>query len=389
METSRPVVRPDTPHFSSGPCAKHPGWTPQSLAPAWLGRSHRASGGKQRLQAAIDRTARLLEVPDDYIIGILPASDTGAFEAMMWSTLGARGVEVLAWEAFGKGWATDILKQLKLPARLHQAAYGALPDLTGVDWACDVVFTWNGTTSGVRVPDGDWIDANRSGLTLCDATSAAFAQALDWPKLDITTLSWQKALGGEAQHGMVVLSPRAVERLQSYTPPWPMPKLFRLTKNGRLDSAIFAGSTINTPSVLCVEDYLRALDWAEAQGGLTGLLARVDANFATLEKWVTATPWIDFLARDPATRSNTSVCLRFCDPAVTGMSGERQSAFAAGVARRLDQEDAGYDIGAYRDAPPGLRIWCGATIEASDLAALLPWISWSYARQIAQSVAAA
>ena len=387
-DTSRPAFRPADPRFSSGPCTKHSGWTPQSLERAWLGRSHRAKGGKERLKAAIDRTAKLLEVPPDYVVGILPASDTGAFEAMMWSLLGARPVAVLAWESFGQGWVTDITKHLKLDARLHQADYGHLPDLSAVDWACDVVFTWNGTTSGVRVADGDWIAADRGGLTLCDATSATFAQKLDWPKLDVTTFSWQKSLGGEAQHGMVVLSPRAVERLETYTPPWPLPKVFRLTKKGRLDSAIFSGSTINTPSMLCVEDYLRALDWAEAEGGLAGLFDRVEANFAVLEEWVAATPWIDFLASDPATRSNTSVTLRFSDPVVARLPADEQARFAASIAKRLDAQNAAYDIGSYRDAPPGLRIWCGPTVEAANLRALLPWIAWSYAQECAEIVTA-
>ncbi|MHA1545686.1 MAG: phosphoserine transaminase [Alphaproteobacteria bacterium] len=381
-DISTPAVRPADPRFSSGPCAKHPGWTPQSLETAWLGRSHRASGGKARLKSAIERTAKLLEIPPDYVVGILPASDTGAFEAMLWSLLGARGVAVLAWESFGNTWATDITKHLKLDAQVHLADYGDLPDLHAVDWARDVVFTWNGTTSGVRVPDGDWIAADRAGLTLCDATSAAFAQSLDWAKLDVTTLSWQKVLGGEAQHGMVVLSPRAVERLETYTPPWPLPKLFRLTKKGRLDRAIFAGSTINTPSMLCVEDFLRALDWAQKQGGLAGLMDRVAENFTVLEKWVEETPWIEFLANDPATRSNTSVTLRFCDPAITGLPAAGQADFAAAIARRLEENDAGYDTGSYRDAPPGLRIWCGATVEAENLRALLPWIAWAYACEL-------
>jgi len=378
-DSMKPAVRPARPHFSSGPCAKRPGWSPEVLSNAFLGRSHRAKESKARLKLAIDKTRQLLGLPDDYVCGIVPGSDTGAFEMAMWSLLGARGVEALAWESFGKGWVTDILKQLKLEdVRVHEADYGALPDLSKVDFSRDVVFTWNGTTSGVRVPDGNWIPADRQGLTLVDATSAAFAQDIDWSKVDVATFSWQKVLGGEAAHGMLVLGPRAIARLESYTPPWPMPKLFRLTKGGKLMSGVFEGETINTPSMLCVEDYLDTLAWAESIGGLKALQARADANAQVIFDWVERTPWIANLARDPATRSNTSVCLSIVDPAVTQLSVDQQWAFAKQIAGLLDKEGIAYDIAAYRDAPPGLRIWTGSTVERSDLEALMPWLDWAF-----------
>ena len=377
-----PEVRPANPNFSSGPCAKRPGWSAGALDTSALGRSHRAKAGKAKLQRAIELTRDVLRVPDDYRIGIVPGSDTGAFEMAMWSLLGARGVDVLAWESFGAGWVTDIVKQLKLAdVREITADYGLLPDLTKVDFARDVVFTWNGTTSGVRVPDGEWIAGDRQGLLICDATSAAFAQDLDFPKLDVVTFSWQKALGGEGAHGMLILSPRAVARLETYRPAWPLPKIFRLTSGGKLIEGIFAGETINTPSMLCVEDYLDALTWAKGIGGLDALFARADANAAVLSEWVERTGWVDFLATDPATRSNTSVCLRIVDPEVCSLGAAAQADVAKGVTAMLDKEGVAYDIGAYRDAPPGLRIWCGATVEATDLAALTPWLDWAFARQ--------
>lgn len=376
----KPDVRPANPHFSSGPCAKRPGWTPQALENAFLGRSHRAKEGKARLKLAIDKTRDLLGLPDGYIAAIVPGSDTGAFEMAMWTMLGARGVDVLAWESFGKGWVTDIVKQLKLAdVRVLEASYGHLPDLGAVSFERDVVFTANGTTSGVRVPDYDWIPAGRKGLTLVDATSAAFAQEIDWRKVDVATFSWQKVLGGEAAHGMLVLSPRAVARLESYTPPWPLPKLFRLTKGGKLETGIFAGETINTPSMLCVEDYLDALAWAEAQGGAAGLRARADVNAHVLHDWVARTPWIANLAREPATWSNTSVCLEIVDPDIAALSADAQARFAKEMAARLEAEGAAYDAGAYRDAPPGLRFWTGSTIETADVEALLPWLEWAFA----------
>ena len=378
MVLTEPATRPANPRFSSGPCAKPPTWTPEALAGAPLGRSHRAAVGKARLTAAIDGTREVLGIPDDYRIGIVPASDTGAVEMALWSLLGARGVEMLAWESFGKGWVTDVVKQLKLDdVVVREAEYGALPDLAAVDFTRDVVFTWNGTTSGVRVPDGDWIAEDRAGLTICDATSAAFAQDLPWDKLDVTTFSWQKVLGGEAAHGMLILSPRAVERLESYAPPWPLPKIFRLTKGAKLIEGIFQGATINTPSMLAVEDYLFALDWARAQGGLAGMIARADANAQVLHDFVATRDWIDNLAQDPATRSNTSVCLKFTDPRITD-----GAAFAKAVAKRLEDAGAAYDIGAYRDAPPGLRIWCGSTVETDDIAALVPWLDWAFEAEI-------
>ena len=377
----KPTVRPHVAMFSSGPCAKRPGWSVGALEQALVGRSHRAKPGKQRLVDVIEATRRILGIPADFRIGIMAGSDTGAIELALWSLLGARPVDVLAWESFGKDWVTDVMKQLKLSdVRTFQADYGALPDLHQVDFGHDVVFTWNGTTSGVRVPNGDWIEADRQGLTLCDATSAAFAMALPWDKLDVTTFSWQKVLGGEAQHGMLVLSPRAIARLESWSPPWPMPKIFRLTKGGKVNEAIFKGETINTPSMLCVEDYRDALAWADSVGGLQGLIARSEGNLAAIAAWVARTPWIDFLAARLETRSCTSVCLRIVDPWFVGLSVETQTAVSKQVAERLDKEGVAYDIASYRDAPPGLRIWAGATIERSDLEALFPWIEWAYAQ---------
>jgi len=378
MTALKPAVRPNVAHFSSGPCAKRPGYSLENLESAELGRSHRSRPGKAKLKLAIDKTRAVLGVPDNYLIGIVAGSDTGAFEMAMWSMLGARGVDVLVWESFSKDWATDVTKQLKIPgARTIEAPYGALPDLSKVDFKNDVVFAWNGTTSGVRVPDANWIPADREGLTLCDATSAAFAQDLDWQKLDVVTFSWQKVLGGEAQHGMLILSPRAVARLESYTPSWPMPKVFRMTKGGKLNRDIFEGSTINTPSMLCVEDYLDALRWAKGLGGWRALQERSNANFNVIADWVARTPWVDFLAAEPATRSNTSVCLKIVDPELT--SPEAQAAVAKQIASTLEKEGVALDIGAYRDAPPGLRVWAGATIEHSDLEALMPWLDWAFA----------
>ncbi len=375
-----PSLRPANANFSSGPCAKRPGWTPQALENAFLGRSHRAKEGRARLKLAIDKTKGMLGVPEDYLCAIVPGSDTGAFEMAMWSLLGARGVDVLAWESFGKGWVTDIVKQLRLEdARLLEAGYGLLPDLGAVDFARDVVFTANGTTSGVRVPDYGWIARDRTGLTLVDGTSAAFAQPVDWTKVDVFTFSWQKALGGEAAHGMLILSPRAALRLESYTPPWPMPKLFRLTKGGKLMREIFEGETINTPSMLAVEDYLDALAWAESVGGRAGLMARADGNARVLFDWVARTPWAGNLAVEPGTRSNTSVCLKIVDPAVSALAAGRQGAFAKTMAARLDEEGVAKDIAYYRDAPPGLRVWTGCTIERADLEALTPWLDWAFA----------
>ena len=377
--TTKPDVRPASPLFSSGPCAKRPGWSLDALADASIGRSHRAKGPKAKLQRVIEDSREILGIPEDFRIGIVPASDTGAFEMAMWSVLGARPVDILAWESFGQGWATDVVKQLKLDdVRVLDADYGELPDLATVDFTRDVVFTWNGTTSGVRVPDGDWIPDDRAGLTLCDATSAAFAMDLPWDKLDIVTWSWQKVLGGEAQHGMLVLSPRAVERLESYTPPWPMPKVFRLTKGGKLNEDIFKGSTINTPSMLCVEDHLDALDWSREIGGVDALIARSNANFDVIDAWVAGSEWAAFLAGDPALRSTTSVCLKIVDPWFTALPADEQAAAAKAVATLLDGEGVAFDVGAYRDAPPGLRIWAGATVEQSDLAALMPWLDWAF-----------
>ena len=385
---AKPAMRPARPEFSSGPCAKRPGWAPENLRTAILGRSHRSKPGKARLQAAIDRTREVLEVPADYLIGITPGSDTGALEMALWSLLGPRQVQLLAFESFGKDWVTDVVKQLKLPAEVLDAPYGALPDLTKVSGEADLVFTWNGTTSGVRVANGDFIAADRAGLTICDATSACFAQDLDWPKLDVVTFSWQKALGGEAAHGVLILSPRAVERLESYTPPWPMPKLFRMTKGGKISRDIFEGATINTPSMLCVEDYLDALKWASSIGGLAELRARADRNLATLAAWVDQTPWVAFLATDPANRSNTSVCLKVVDPTITALSADGQADFAKKLAGLLEKEGVALDIGGYRDAPPGLRIWCGATVEADDLEALTPWLDWAFAQVSAELIPA-
>jgi len=376
---SKPVGRPKNPCFSSGPCAKRPGWSPQDLSAAALGRSHRAKAGKEKLERAIALTREVLRVPGDYRIGIVPASDTGAVEMALWSLLGPRPVTLLAWESFGEGWANDILKELKLKsATVLKAAYGEIPDLAKVDPDSDVVFTWNGTTSGARVPHCDWIAASRKGLAICDATSACFAQALDWPKLDVVTFSWQKALGGEAAHGMLILSPRAVARLESHVPPWPLPKIFRLTKAGKINQGIFEGETINTPSMLCVEDYLDTLKWAKAIGGLKGLIARADANAGVIADWVASTPWIEFLAKDPAVRSNTSVCLKVVDPAVVKLGGAAQATFVKGLAAALEKEGIAYDIDAYRDAPPGLRIWCGSTVERADLEALTHWLDWAF-----------
>jgi phosphoserine aminotransferase len=376
-----PGVRPACPHFSSGPCAKRPGWSLQVLTDAVLGRSHRSKIGKAKLKRAIDLTREILEVPADYRIGIVPASDTGAVEMALWSLLGPRPVTMLSWESFGEGWVSDVAKELKLKdVKTLKAPYGELPDLSKVDWKTDVVFTWNGTTSGVRVPNGDWIPANREGLAICDATSAAFAQRLDFPKLDVVTFSWQKALGGEAAHGMLILSPRAVARLESYNPPWPLPKIFRMTKGGKLMEGIFEGETINTPSMLCVEDYLDTLQWAKSLGGLPALVARADANTKVISDWVAKTPWAEFLAKDSSIRSNTSVCLKVVDAAVTSLNADGQATFAKNLAGAIEKEGAGYDIAAYRDAPPGLRIWCGATVESRDVEALMPWLDWAYAK---------
>ena len=376
---AKPGMRPARPEFSSGPCAKRPGWAPENLRSAVLGRSHRSKIGKARLKLAIDQTRAVLEVPADYVVGIMPGSDTGALEMALWSMLGPRKVQLLAFESFGKDWVTDVVKQLKLDAEVLDAPYGKLPDLAKVDGEADLVFTWNGTTSGVRVPNGDFIAADRAGLTICDATSACFAQTLDWPKLDAITFSWQKALGGEAAHGVLILSPRAVARLESYSPPWPMPKLFRMTKGGKLNAEIFEGATINTPSMLCVEDYLDALKWASSIGGLTELKHRADQNLGVLEDWAAKTSWVEFLAEDAATRSNTSVCLKVTDKAITALSADGQADFAKKLAALLEKEGVALDIGGYRDAPPGLRIWCGATVEADDLHALTPWLDWAFA----------
>ena len=381
MTIAMPAVRPTVPHFSSGPCAKRPGWSLQGLSKAFLARSHRSKIGKERLKRAIDLTREVLGVPGDYRIGIVPASDTGAVEMALWSLLGARPVTVLAWESFGEGWVGDVAKELKLKdVTILKAGYGELPDLAKVDPNSDIVFTWNGTTSGVRVPDAEWIATDRAGLTICDATSAAFAQRLEWPKLDVVTFSWQKALGGEAAHGMLILSPRAVTRLESYTPPWPLPKVFRMTKSGKLIEGIFVGETINTPSMLCVEDYLDTLEWAKSIGGLSTLRARADGNARVIGDWIARAKWIDFLARDPASRSNTSVCLRVVDPTVTSLTADAQAAFVKSIAAALDKEGVAYDIDSYRDAPPGLRIWCGSTVERADVEALTLWLDWAYAK---------
>jgi phosphoserine aminotransferase len=380
MTAAKPASRPVVPHFSSGPCAKRPGWNPQNLKDAALGRSHRAKVGKAKLKQAIELTREVLEVPADYKIGIVPASDTGAVEMALWSLLGARPVTTIAWESFGEGWVSDIIKELKLKdvTQLH-AGYGDIPDLSKADSDSDIIFTWNGTTSGVRVPNADWIKADRKGLTICDATSAAFAQPLDWDKLDVVTFSWQKALGGEAAHGMLVLSPRAVERLETYKPAWPLPKIFRMTKGGKLNAGIFEGETINTPSMLCVEDYLDALNWGKSIGGLKALMGRADANTKALADWKARTPWIDFLARDASIRSNTSVCLKIVDPAITSLTPDAQSDFTKKLVALVEKENAGFDFAHYRDAPAGLRIWCGATVEAKDVELLTQWIDWAFA----------
>lgn len=377
MANKQPATRPGNPRFSSGPCAKPPTFDLNALADAPLGRSHRAAVGKAKLKAAIENTRDILSIPADYKIGIVPASDTGAFEMAMWNLLGERPAEMVAWESFGAGWVTDVVKQLKIEATTHTADYGEIVDMAALNYDNDVCFTWNGTTSGVRVASGDVIPADRAGLTLCDATSAAFAMELPWDKLDVTTFSWQKVLGGEAAHGMLILSPRAVERLESYSPAWPLPKVFRLTKGGKLIDGIFTGATINTPSMLCVEDYLNALDWAQSVGGLQGLIARADANTQAVADFVAAHDWIDFLALDPATRSSTSVCLKFTDDRIAD-----GAAFAKSIATRLSDEDVALDVGAYRDAPPGLRIWCGGTVETSDIAAMLPWLAWAFETEI-------
>jgi phosphoserine aminotransferase len=386
----KPQVLPARPEFSSGPCAKHPGWSAEKVASrAFLGRSHRAAEPKAQLKSAIDRTAAMLGVPDGYKVGIVPASDTGAFEMAMWSLLGPRPVDVLVWESFGKGWATDALKQLKLAdCRVIEAGYGALPDLSAVRPEADVLFTWNGTTSGVRIPDADWISADRTGLTLCDATSAAFAQNLDWDKLDVTTFSWQKVLGGEAAHGMLVLSPRAVERLESFTPDRPLPKIFRLTKGAELIDGVFKGATINTPSMLAVADYVDALDWADQVNGLPGLVARADANFEALQGWVDRTGWVENLVDDPAVRSNTSVCLKIADRQIATLDDAAQKAFVKQMVGLLEAEGAAFDINGYRDAPAGLRIWCGGTVDTADIEALTPWLDWAFATVKASRLAA-
>jgi phosphoserine aminotransferase len=371
MTIEKPAVRPANPHFSSGPCAKIPGWSSDLLTQALTGRSHRSSEGKERLSRAITLTREILEVPDSHLIGIAPASDTGAVEMALWSLLGARPVDLLAWESFGEGWVSDVVQQLKLKhARILKAPYGELPDLGQVDFSHDVVFTWNGTTSGVRVPDAKWIAAERQGLTICDATSAAFAQALDFAKLDVTTFSWQKVLGGEGAHGVIILGPRAVERLETYAPAWPLPKIFRMTQGGKLIHGIFTGETINTPSMLCVEDYLVALNWAQGIGGLKVLRQRADANAAVIDRWVGERSFAHHLAKDAKTRSNTSVCLT--------LDGGNQVPNT--MVKRIEAERAAFDIGAYRDAPPGLRIWCGATVETADVEALMPWLDWAYAQ---------
>jgi len=377
---TKPATRPDNPRFSSGPCAKRQGWTLTDFNTDLLGRSHRSKPGKARLKQAIEETRAVLGIPDDYLIGIVPASDTGAVEMALWSLLGERGVDMVYWESFGKGWVGDVKNQLKLDdVRVLDAAYGELPDLASVDFSRDVVFTWNGTTSGVRVPNGDWIATDRTGLTICDATSAAFAQNLAWDKLDVTTYSWQKVLGGEAAHGMLVLSPHAVARLESYTPAWPLPKIFRLTNGGKLIKGIFEGATINTPSMLAVEDYIEALEWVKSLGGLSAVMARADDNASAIADWVAKTDWIDFLCADEALRSNTSVCLKITDPEIAAIATPDQWAFVKKMAAVLENEDAAYDLGAYKDAPPGLRIWAGGTIERTNLAALFPWLDWAFA----------
>jgi phosphoserine aminotransferase len=381
---AKPAMRPARAEFSSGPCAKRPGWDPENLRSAVVGRSHRSKLGKARLAVAIDQTRAVLQVPPDYLIGIVPASDTGAVEMALWSLLGPRPVQLLAFESFGKDWVTDVVSQLKIQAEVLDAPYGRLPDLAKVRADADLVFTWNGTTSGVRVPNGDFIAADRTGLTICDATSACFAQTLDWPKLDVVTFSWQKALGGEAAHGMLILSPRAVQRLETHKPAWPLPKIFRLTKGGKVNLEIFEGSTINTPSMLCVEDYLDTLKWAASIGGLAELKRRADVNLKVLADWVNRTSWVGFLAEDPEIRSNTSVCLSVIAPEVITLPAEAQADFAKKLAALLEKEGVALDIGGYRDAPPGLRIWCGATVEADDLVALTPWLDWAFSTLAAE-----
>lgn len=378
MTNHKPEVRPARPFFSSGPCVKPPGWGPEHLALGSLGRSHRSKLGKARLAYAIELTRKVLRVPATHRIGIVPGSDTGAVEMAMWTMLGARPVTMLAWESFGEGWVTDAVKQLKLDATVMKADYGALPDLSAVDPATDIVFTWNGTTSGARVPNGDWISGEREGLTICDATSACFAMELPWDKLDVATYSWQKVLGGEGAHGMLILGPRAVERLESYTPDRALPKIFRLTKGGKLIEGIFKGETINTPSMLAVEDYIHSLEWAQGLGGLSALIARADANAAAVDAWVEATPWVEHLVADPAIRTNTGVCLKFADSAVRGLDEEGQNALVKSMSALLEAEGAAYDIASYRDAPPGIRIWCGATVETDDIDALGPWLDWAF-----------
>lgn len=384
MTITKPALRPDNPRFSSGPCAKNPSFDLVRLRDAPLGRSHRATIGRAKLKAAIEGTREILKIPHDYRIAIVPASDTGAIEMAMWSLLGARKVTMVAWESFGAGWITDVVKQLKIDSDIRTAEYGEIVDMYDIDYDTDVVFTWNGTTSGVRMPNGDAIPEDRTGLTICDATSAAFAMDLPWDKLDVTTFSWQKVLGGEAAHGMLILSPRAVVRLESHTPSWPLPKIFRLTKGGKLIEGIFEGATINTPSMLAVEDYLVALVWARSVGGLDGLIKRADTNTAAITDFVTNHSWIDFLARDPELRSNTSVCLKFADKRISD-----DTKFAKGIAKRLEAENIALDIGAHRDAPSGLRIWCGGTVQTSDIKAMLPWLEWAFETEIAQQSQAA
>lgn len=385
MPKTAPAVKPANPNFSSGPCSKRPGWTLDALSNALVGRSHRAKPAKQRIAHCIALTRELLQVPDSHLIGIVPASDTGAVEMALWGMLGARGVDVLSWESFGDGWVTDITKQLKLDdVRVLKAPYGELPNLGDVNFDNDVVFTWNGTTSGARVPNGDWIPTDRKGLTICDATSAAFAQNLDFDKLDVVTFSWQKALGGEAAHGILILGPRAVERLESFKPDRPLPKIFRLTKAGKLMADVFEGATINTVSMLCIEDAIDAMEWGKSIGGLTAMQARADANYKAIADWVAKTDWIDFLAKNEDERSNTSVCLVIADPQITALDADRQAAFAKAIVSRLDKAGVAYDIGHYRDAPTGLRIWCGSTIEASDVAALTPWLDYAFALEKAE-----
>ncbi len=386
----QPKIRPRDTRFSSGPCAKRPGWSLEALERACLGRSHRSAEGRGKLGEVIERSRRVLGLPADHRLAIVPASDTGAVEMALWSLLGASGIDILAWESFGRGWLSDITEELKLDdVRILEADYGALPDLDQVDRDRDVVFTWNGTTSGVRVPDGDWISERRTGLTICDATSAVFAMDLPWDKLDVVTWSWQKVLGGEAAHGMLALSPRAVERLESYRPPWPLPKIFRMTKAGKLNEALFKGATINTPSMLCVEDILDALAWAEEIGGIAALIACAEGNLAAVGRWVEASDWAGFLAQDPATRSCTSICLKIVDPWFQGLEAAEQAAVAKALVARVAEAGAGLDLGAYRDAPPGLRIWGGATVAQDDIEALLPWLDWAYSRLKAEQAAVA